>query len=178
MTLESLCKVILPPRMPIETGSVEGWPLIEETLGVVLPSDYKQYIAIFGTGCFGNFLWPFNPFSTNRHLNLIEQINVTLNAQRALKEQWGNRQCPYPLYPEAGGLLPWGSTDNGDDLFWLTTGSPEDWIVVINEARAPVYEEYQESMTGLLAKLLSGEITSKIFPQDFPDKSALFMSRK
>lgn len=178
MTFVSLCKILPTPAAPIEVGRVEEWPEIERVVGTMLPSDYKQYINTFGTGCIGNFLWPFNPFSENKHLNLVEQISVSLEALKVLKEKWGDRQCPYPLYPESGGLLPWGITDNGDILFWFTVGHPDDWPIVINEARAPVYEKYEESMTSLLSKLISGEIVSDIFPDDFLDRDALFVSRK
>ena len=176
VTLESLYRVLLPPVTPIETGSTEEWQGIEKTIGIALPSDYKQYINIFGTGCIGSFLWLFNPFSRNKHLNLLRQIDIKIDALRILKEKWGDKQCPYPLYPEPEGLLPWGTTDNGDVLFWLTIGHPDEWLVVINEARAPIYEEYQESMTNFLSKILSGELVSEVFPNDFPGEDKTFVS--
>ncbi len=172
MTLESLYKVIAPPTLPVEAGSVEAWPVIEKAIGVTLPNDYKQYINTFGTGCIGRFLWPFNPFSEDKFLNLGYRINERLDALRELREHW-DEQCPYPLYPDPGGLLPWGGTDNGDVLFWLTVGRPDDWPTVVNEARGPLYEEYQASMTDFLAKLISGEIISDIIPYDFLDRAAL-----
>lgn len=39
-------------------------------------------------------------------------------------------KCPYPFYPEPGGLLPWAGTDNGDRVCWLTEGQPDGWTVV------------------------------------------------
>ncbi len=178
MTLESLCKVMPPPPVPIETGGIEEWLVVEEAVGISLPNDYKQYIRVFGTGCIGGFLWPLNPFSENDNLNLLKGMVAILGALRSLKDKWGDRQCPYPLYPEPGGLLPWGVTDNGDVLFWLTEGCSDEWSVVINEARAPVYEEYEESITGFLTKLVLREIVSEIIPPGFLDRDALFVSRK
>jgi hypothetical protein len=177
MTIESLYKVMTPPTLPVEAGSVEAWPAIEKIIGVTLPNDYKQYINAFGTGYIGRFLWPFTPFSENEYLNLRDQINYSLDVLRELEENWGE-ECPYPLYPDPEGLLPWGRTDNGDVLFWLTVGHPDDWPTVINEARGPLYEEYQASMTDFLAKLISGEITSDIMPYDFLDRDALFVPYK
>ncbi|MEY9876202.1 hypothetical protein ABH931_005712 [Streptacidiphilus sp. MAP12-33] len=41
-------------------------------------------------------------------------------------------RCPYPIFPEAGGLLEWGSNYNGDTCFWLTQGSnPDSWSTIV-----------------------------------------------
>ena len=37
------------------------------------------------------------------------------------------------------GLLPWGYTDNCDELYWLTDGEPDGWKIVVHESRAPEY---------------------------------------
>lgn len=178
MTLTSLRKILIPPAKPIEAGSTEKWPKIEKSLGTSLPSDYKKYINTFGTGQIGAFLFPFNPFSKNKNLNLLKQVPIRLDALRTLKEQGGEEECPYPLFPESGGLLPWGATDNGDVLFWLMTKRPNNWPVVINESRGPMFEQYDETMTTFLAKLIANDIHSKIIPNNFLDKKALFVSIK
>ena len=39
---------------------------------------------------------------------------------------------PYPVYPEPGGLLPWGGIRDGGYAFWLTgPGEPVGWPVVL-----------------------------------------------
>ncbi|MFC3450510.1 hypothetical protein [Amycolatopsis speibonae] len=38
---------------------------------------------------------------------------------------------PFALWPEPGGLLEWARTGNGDALYWLTEGEPEDWTTVV-----------------------------------------------
>jgi len=177
MTVESLSKLITLPALPVDCGSVEGWQRIEESLSTALPNDYKKYINRFGSGSIGRFLWPFNPFSRNENLNLIEQVKIRLNALQVLKDRFSEKH-PYPLYPEMGGLLPWGATDNGDVLFWLTDGKPDDWIVVINESRGPKFEKFEETTTSFLSKLITGDIVSNIIPNDFLDKDALFVPEK
>lgn len=177
MTLASLRKIITPPLMPRENGRPEAWAEIEEALGTALPNDYKEYITTFGTGKMADFVWPYNPFSANRFLNLLKQVPNQVGTLRQMKEEFGDEECPYPLYPEAEGLLPWGSTGNGDELFWLMIGSPNKWPVVINEARSSRFEQYDESMTSFLAKLLAGKIVSTFFRR-FSKGEAVFVPSK
>lgn len=174
--IEHLCQVMPPPETPNEAGSLDEFLTIERELGVTLPQDYKEYIIRFGTGYIGGFLWIFNPFTQKESLNFLHQKNTRLDALRVIKEKYGDEECPYPLYPEAGGLLPWGATDNANVLYWLTIGRSDNWTVVINESRGPLFEEYQESMTSYLTKLISGNISSKIIPPRFINKKSLFVS--
>lgn len=164
MSIEALLKVIEPPTNPTEADHEISWHYIESSLGLTLPNDFKEFIQRFGTGALLDFLWVFNPFSSNEYLNFMQQINTQLDALRFLVRDTSLEECPYSLYPEPGGLLPWGMTENGDILFWCTEGNPKDWTVVVMASRSPTYEEYNESLTGFLAKLILQEIKSRIFP--------------
>jgi hypothetical protein len=168
MTLALLRLIMPPPSEPVECGTWEEWTKTTALMGTRLPLDYMNYILAYGSGQIANFIWPFNPLSANKHLNLMEQVMPNLSALRVLKEEFGSEAVPYPLYYEPGGLLPWGRTDNGDVMYWLTTGgNPDNWSIVVGEARGPDWEHYHESMTGFLEKLLTGQIVSAIFPNDF-----------
>lgn len=90
------------------------------------------------------------------------------------KQKFGTETFPYALYPEADGLLPWGTTDNGDQLFWLATGSPNEWSVIINEVRSSIFEHFACSMTEFLYGLIISEIQSEIIPHDCLDSNCLF----
>jgi hypothetical protein len=140
-----------------------------------LPTDYKYFINTYGTGRICDFLYVFNPFSANRYVSLVRQMAMQLGALRGIKDEFGLDVVPYPLYFEPGGLLPCGLTDNGDGLYWLTSGeNPDKWTVVVGEARGPDWEEYSTDLTGFLAKLLSGELRSNIFPNSLLPCPALF----
>ena len=78
------------------------------------------------------------------------------------------------LITEPEGLLPWGGTENGDTLFWLTEGEADNWSVLINESHSPEFERYNEDMTSFLAKLITGRIKSKIITNKVLDKKHLF----
>lgn len=173
MEFKAFCQAIQPPREPIESSSIKEWGRVEKTIGSKLPSDYKNYINVFGTGCLANFFWVFNPFTENTNLNLLHQVTAQLDAISVLKEEF-DEICPYPIYPALGGLLPWGITDNGNVLFWLTCGEPDLWHVAISSARGSEYEEFEATMTGFLCDLVFGFISSKLVPSELFIQNSAF----
>ncbi len=172
MSIEMLTAIVLPPSVPVDSGG--SWASVEAKLGTRLPSDYRAYIETFGSGCLDDFIWVFNPFSTNPNLNLHARSEAALQALRELQSQHAS-EVSYPLFPAVAGLLPWGATDNGDVLYWLTMGPPDEWDVVVNAARDARTERYAAGMTAFLAKILEGEATSRIFPTDFPSSDHSFV---
>ncbi|MCI0662085.1 MAG: SMI1/KNR4 family protein, partial [Acidobacteria bacterium] len=72
------------------------------------------------------------------------------------------------------GLLPFAMTDNGDVLHWDTLGMPEDWTVIVNEARAPEYDEFESNFTDFLYGILTETVMCSIFPSGFPSKVVVF----
>jgi hypothetical protein len=73
---------------------------------------------------------------------------------------------PYPVFPEKGGILPWGRDENGNDYSWLTEGLPDLWKVVQNNVRGKGYALHECSMTGFLVGVLEGRI--KPLASDYP----------
>jgi hypothetical protein len=175
MALENFCKTIKPPNQPIENGGIEEWNGVEQALKTKLPSDYKNYVNNFGTGCISNFIWVFNPFSKNSNLNLHAQIKAQLDAIATLENEF-NEIYPYSIHPKSGRLLPWGITDNGDVMFWLTDGEPDSWKTVIHESRGTRYETFDATITNFLMDLNLGRITSKIIPIELLDRNLGFKS--
>lgn len=124
--MDDLTRLIPAPKQPVDTGDEQNWSNMEEKIGISLPTNYKNYISTYGSGQIGRFLWIYNPFSNNKNINLLAQSDIVLDALRTIKAEHGESVCPYPIFPEKDGLLPFGRTDNGDDLFWLTKGNPEE----------------------------------------------------
>ena len=164
MAIDDLTEILpMPPGIPV-AGSAY-WVKAETELGSRLPEDYKAFVDGYGPGRIAEFIGIYSPFTYNVHANLISQAAVQLGALRQLETDFGE-VCPYPLFPLPGGLLPFGQTDNGDGLYWLTTGEPDDWSVVIGESRGPRFEPHQCGMAAFLAELLTGRRSSAFFPDD------------
>ena len=62
-------------------------------------------------------------------------------------------------------MLPLGRTDNGDELYWVTDGHPDDWPVALVESRAALQELHAMPVTGFLAALAANQLASASFPR-------------
>lgn len=171
MSLDSLLGVLSPPPNPVEVPRAEDWSSVETQLGK-LPDDYKAFVERFGTGTINGFMYVLNPASKNRYLNLVREMEPILGALRELRES--GEPCPYPLHPEPGGLLPFGKTDNGDALFWLTQGEADVWTVVVNAARDATYETFECDATDFLAGVLTRHLRCSVFHDSFLTGPATF----
>lgn len=120
MAIGDLVAVMPTPNVPFEASSADAWASVEARLGTSLPDDYKEFIGLYGSGRIANFLWIFNPFSSNKNLNLEQQIELQSSVLGEL-ESYGEKN-PYKSFPAPGGVLPFGITDNGDVVFWRTAG--------------------------------------------------------
>jgi hypothetical protein len=131
------------------------WARIERKLGTALPKDYKQFSSRRGWDYIGKFLSIGNvEFAEEGHLGALRNA-----VAEGLKK-------PFRLFPEPGGALPWGWTDNADVLWWLTIGPPDKWPTLIKNGRGGVYERRKMGMAELLVNLLTEKIRSRAFSRD------------
>ncbi len=142
-----------------------------QAIGSVLPGDFRSLVEITGPIYVGGFLGVFAPCLENRSLDILVQMGARLSALQVLKRDLGSRECPYPLWFEPGGLLPWGASDNGDTLFWLARGHPDQWTVVINESRGPEFESFPLRTCDFLVEWLSGRLDSRILGRNRGDET-------
>jgi hypothetical protein len=171
MSVEALKRILTPPERPMDAGAPEQWAAVEAAIGTPLPADYKEYIQTYGLGNIDHFITIYTPFTQYKYVNLVEQQKMKLDALRALQYE----EIPFKLFPEMGGLLPVGITENGDVLYWITRGTPEHWPVAINEARGPEWEQLKLDITSVLAALVSRRIRCGVFPDEFPSANPSFV---
>jgi hypothetical protein len=171
MSVADLAAVLPPPAEPREAQG--DWARVESEIGTPLPAEFKEYVARYGTGVVNDFLWPLNPFAANDNINLVAEIRFQLETLRATRDKFPKRYT-YAIFPEPGGYLPWGRSENGDVMHWKTEGTPDQWTVAVTDAREPVWEEFPEPMTSFLAKLLAGELTCTVFPDDILEDGPRF----
>jgi hypothetical protein len=174
----TLLELAPPPADPVDPGSPEEWSRVEDALGIALPADYKWLIDTYGSGDFGDLLVVMNPFAPSGGMNLLCQINFEVAEQMGLmcsdipilmtyqegREELIPEQCPFPTYPEPGGLLPVAGDTNGDNLFWLTEGHPDQWSLVHYDWRGGwEYQQHRKSLVGFMVDWLSGRMPESFF---------------
>jgi hypothetical protein len=167
--LERLRQLLPPPADPVEPGQPDSWAEVEEALGTGLPSDFKAFTELYGSGKVDDFLYLFNPFTVGQDGNLLAEKDRVLEGYRRTRDRFPER-LPLPAFPDPGGVLPLGRTDNGDELYWVTTGHPDGWPVALLESRAARQEVYSMPVTGFLAALAANQLTSRILPKDVLDR--------
>lgn len=163
-TFNDLISIAPPPRSPHEAGTPDLWEQVEQSLGTSLPTDYKWLINTYGSGDFGDLLVVLNPFSAVDSMNLLDQFVPLTARYRQGREDYLPQQCPFPVYPEHGGLLPMAGTMNGGDMFWLTAGQPDEWILVLYDWRGGyLYEQHPMPLVEFLVYWISGELPNSFF---------------
>jgi hypothetical protein len=165
MSLDRLRELAPPPSKPVESGSQDGWEKVERKLGTPLPADYKALTNLYGSGTFDDFLYLFNPFAKGEDGNLLHERGAVLEGYATSREKFPDRY-PLPPFPEPGGVLPLGRTENGDELYWVTEGEPDAWPVMVLGSRGARQETHRLTITGFLAALLGGELETSLFPED------------
>lgn len=167
MPIETLTRLVPPPARPTEVGTPEQWRDIEKRLGTKLPNDYREFVFAYGSGLFARFYRVYNPFAASESIALLPQVRTVCEMERGFKESYPER-VPYPIFPEPGGVLPWGNDENGNYYFWVTKGEPDEWTVAENEVRGHGYRRHPYSMTDSLTHVLQGKVQA--LASDYPEK--------
>ncbi|WP_088253407.1 SMI1/KNR4 family protein [Fimbriiglobus ruber] len=157
-------ELIVPfPATTAEIGPAAEWTRVERELGIRLPSDYKCLIDSYGSGSFGDFLYPLTPFAVSEYGNFLKRAKAILEAERS-SGMWRDQGVPFSLYPDTSGLFPWAVTDNGNTLYWYTHGPADHWPVVVQEGRGFRFEVFQRTAAGFVRLWLTGQLSVGVFP--------------
>jgi hypothetical protein len=159
-----------PPETPGDPF-LGSWRDIEAKLGTALPSDYKAFVRAYGRGQFMEYIWIWTPGAWAPHDRLESMAPTIL---KLLRE---DEYFTFPLWPRPGGLLPFGSTLDGDYLAWVTDGSPEAWRVTVLDRGMGFEEahEYNCDLTDFLAGVATGEIDPPSFQTGMLECEHLFI---
>lgn len=169
MNLINLQRFVPPPSQPIDAPSLAEWETYQLITGILLPPDFQELLSAYGSGDFDTVVFLYNPFCRSLYTmfkRTLYEIMVDLQGIRYLKTQGDAESFPYAVYPDPGGVFPWARTSNGDQLFWLTTGEPSQWTIVLNESHSRLFEHFSCTTTEFLYGIMTGALHSEIISRD------------
>jgi hypothetical protein len=133
------------------------WREVRSKLGIDLPADYKEIIETFPRGRFQGFIEVIRPDTSEAGVEYPSYYLQRLEDMRQWRHDEPGR-FPFPIFPESGGLLPWGITHRGDLFFWLTEHpDPDRWPVVLTDFDFSFWETLSRPVCELLSRVVVGD---------------------
>ena len=171
MSIKALKKLVPPPKHPAFAGTDADWELFEAEFPFQLPADYREFIQTYGYGDLGDMFGVISPFQEptfpslkgyeytepfkgkNDTFSLYQQINSNVE-QLCEDEGWleGATKNGLP------GLIRFGCDTNGHGLFWLTSGAPKKWPILIGHGGSWHIHRFDVPLANFLTRALRFEI--------------------
>ncbi|MEU1479161.1 hypothetical protein [Streptomyces sp. NPDC005760] len=158
--LDTLVRLCPPPATP---PPVVDWARAERALGAALPADYKQLVETYGGGLFDETIWLLAPDSAHPDCDLHAQAR---ERDEILADLWEFEEKPAALLEPGARVLPWAYEEgSGAFLYWLARPGqhPDEWTVLYNEGRGPLWERHDMGCVAFLLAVLTGTAETAYF---------------
>ncbi|MGK5642843.1 hypothetical protein ACSNOK_31750 [Streptomyces sp. URMC 126] len=160
ITLDALVRLCPPPTDP---PPPVDWEKAERALGTALPADYKRLVETYGAGLFDDTIWLLAPDSAHADCDLHAQ---TRERDEILPALWKFEEKPACLREAGARVLPWAFEEGtGAFLYWLVRPGrhPDDWTVLYNEGRGPLWEHHDTGCLAFVLAVLTGTAETDYF---------------
>ncbi|MFH8612030.1 SMI1/KNR4 family protein [Streptomyces sp. NPDC018029] len=153
--------------MPTTTSPAPTWDTAETALGAALPADYRELVEAYGGGFVDGYLLLLEPGCAN---DVYDLLKVSAEREEANASLWQFEDRPSEMEADGNRLVCWGTTDNGEYLYWLVEpgDDPDSRAVMVNSASGEEWERYDMTVTRFLVAVLGGEVRSHILWDEFP----------
>lgn len=135
------------------------WAAIEASLGGLrLPTDYKAIVETFPRVEIGGRITVIRPGDVDSpRREYLGYCAYRLDDMRGWRAK-GQGRCPYPIFPEPGGILPWGESNEGQLYFWLIGAEdPDSWPVVWTDHYDEEWQRFPGTMWEFLLDVAARE---------------------
>ncbi|OEJ22933.1 hypothetical protein AR457_37595 [Streptomyces agglomeratus] len=139
------------------------WARAERALGAALPADYKQLVERYGAGVFDETIWLLVPDSPYDECDLHARKS---ERDEDLAGLWEFEPKPAGLLEEGARVVPWAFEEGtGAFLYWLARPGqhPDEWSVLYNEGRGPLWEQHGMGCLAFLLAVLAGTAETEYF---------------
>ncbi|MFD3516655.1 hypothetical protein [Streptomyces sp. NPDC058657] len=146
------------------------WEAIAQGLGTPLPPDFIELSEWYPSFILADFLAIHLP-GPGEEAGFVAGCRDDREDLEDLRD--AGMSHGYVPYPEPGGLIAWGGSQEGDVFYWKTSESgPSSWTIVVS-GRNDDWCEFQGTLTEYLAGLISGKVSPDGLPPNFPGHNPL-----
>ncbi len=149
MTLSKLHLIMPPPTEPVFPGTENDWIVFQNRIGLTFPVEYFAVVNTYGSGHFlDGEVKIANPFDPDYD----RWVELEL---RTLRDRQSN--FPFPIFPESGGLYPFGLDGNGNSFVWKTDGPANTWPIVCLNGEDH-WEAVKYTLSDFLVRMASNSV--------------------
>ncbi|MFJ4188832.1 hypothetical protein [Kitasatospora sp. NPDC089509] len=144
---------------PVRRPATTPWERSVEEVGFAFPSDYREFVDRYGCVRINGELSVAVPTLRSYDGGAVVGFPgfVSRTTEGLAAELAADEDCPYPVHPEPGGLLSWGSNLNADQFFWLTEGDdPDAWPVVAFYRSLEEWDRFDGGFAAFLLAVVDG----------------------
>ncbi|MFF1909998.1 hypothetical protein [Kitasatospora sp. NPDC058218] len=144
---------LMPPHGG--SGDVVDWDSVEQTLDVSLPSDFRDFVAVYGAGSIDDRVE-----IASLQAGESDRADIPTMTLRASGERWIEETgSDYPRFPAQGSLIGWGRLKSYGlaygYLYWRSAGpDPDRWPVVVWKHGGEGFVEHPYGMAEFLVRIL------------------------
>lgn len=145
---------LMPP--PAETDTPADWARLEESWGTKFPSDYQQFMALYGAGTVGDYLAILEPQARadGPGSGTDGMVRETATAEFT----WAKTRKSPQLAGANPVLLAWAVDSSADILCWDGSGEdPDDWPVLVFNRDDMIWQRYECRMVDFLVRVLRSD---------------------
>ncbi|MEU9075617.1 hypothetical protein [Kitasatospora sp. NPDC048538] len=156
MELQQLTRLLGDPA---SRPAATPWHRSVAEVGFAFPSDYREFVDRYGSVRINGELSVWVPTCTSYDGGPVVGFPgfVCLTTEGIAAELGADGDCPYPIHPESGGLLSWGSNPNADQFFWLAESEePDTWPVVAFYRSLEEWDRFDGGFAAFLLGVVDG----------------------
>ena len=171
--LDRIKSVLGPPvdavGRPVEVAPAD-WSEIEGYLSLRLPASFTGFVDCYGSGTLGLIVFSHPAVEPDSPLHgwgdLLSRIKWGEHYLRHRRERAAN---PYPIHPEPGGLIAWGTSGDEYQFFFRAdpADEPERWPIVWNDGGWDSWDEFPGPFGTFLWDLMSGRLPAEIVGEGY-----------
>lgn len=121
---------VLANVLSTECGQNEqvDWDAVTLTWGTRFPSDYVEFMSIYGAGSINDSVFLLDPPAANAEefARTVEEVRASVLLQNEYQTMH------HVAFPEPNGLIRWATDFTASDVYWqVASADPDAWPVVV-----------------------------------------------